>query len=110
MEPLLALAALAVAACFVLFLLAVVGFVLKTVFWVVFFPIRLLLKLIGWVLGAGVAVLLLPFILLVAVVAIAGAILMAVLSILGPLLPVAVVALVGWAIYRASTRHPSPVI
>ena len=110
MGTLIALSAFAVAACFVFAILAVVGFVLKTIFWIVFFPIRFLLKLVFWVLGVGLGVVLLPLVLVIAAVAVIGAILAAILGLLAPLLPVAIVALVGYGIYRASTRHPSPVI
>ena len=103
MELFLALAALAVTACVIVFVIAVVGFIRKAIFWTVFFPIRLLFKVVGWVLGAGLAVLLLPVLLVIVAVAVIGAILMAILSLLAPLLPVAFVALVGWGIYRYST-------
>jgi hypothetical protein len=110
MGTLIALTALAVTACFIFATLAVIGFVLKALFWIVFFPIRFLFKMVFWVLGAGLSVLILPLVLLVGAVAVIGAILAFILSLLAPLLPVAIVALVGWAIYRASTRRPSPVI
>jgi hypothetical protein len=110
MGTLIALSAFAVAACFLFAVLALVGLVLKTILWIVFFPIRFVLKLVFWILGAGIAVLVLPLVLLVAGIAIIGALVAAILSLLAPLLPVAIVALVGWGIYRASTRRPSPVI
>jgi hypothetical protein len=110
MGTLIALSAFAVAACFVFAILALVGFVLKTILWIVFFPIRFILKLVFWILGIGLGVLLLPLILVVAGIAIVGAIVAAILSLLAPVLPIAIVALVGWGIYRASTRRPSPVI
>ena len=110
MGTLIALSAFAVAACFVFVILALVGLVLKTIFWIVFFPIRFLLKLVFWILGVGLGVLVLPIVLIVGGIAIVGAILAAILSLLAPLLPIAIVALVGWGIYRASTRRPSPVI
>lgn len=110
MGTLIALTAIAVTACFVFATLAVVGLVLKTILWLVFFPIRFVFKMVFWLIGAGIAMLLLPLILLVIGVVIIGGIIAAILSLLAPLLPVAIVALVGWAIYRASTRRPSPVI
>jgi hypothetical protein len=110
MGTLIALSAITVAACFVFAILALVGLVLKTVLWIVFFPIRFLLKLVFWILGVGLGVLILPLVLIVGGIAIVGAILAAILSLLAPLLPIAIVALVGWGIYRASTRRPSPVI
>jgi hypothetical protein len=110
MGTLLALSAFAVAACFIFAILALVGLVLKTVLWIVFFPIRFLLKLVFWILSIGLGVLLLPVVLVVAGIALIGAILAAIFSLLAPLLPIGIVALVGWGIYRASTRRPSPVI
>jgi hypothetical protein len=110
MGTLIALTAFAVAGCFIFATLALVGLVIKTVLWIVFFPIRFLLKLVFGILGAGLAMLVLPLMVLVAGIAIIGGIIAALLSLLAPLLPIALVALVGWGIYRASTRRPSPVI
>ena len=110
MGTLLALVILAFIAAFIIGTLALVGFIIKTIFWIVFFPIRFLFKLVFWTVGAGLAALMLPILLIVGVIAIIGSILAAVFALLAPLLPVALVALVGWAIYRGSTRRPSPVI
>ena len=110
MGTLIALSAIAVAACFVFAVLALIGLVLKTILWIVFFPIRFIFKLGFWILGAGLAMLILPLVLLVAGIAIIGALVAAVLSLLAPLLPIAIVALVGWAIYRASTRQASGLV
>jgi hypothetical protein len=105
-----ALVVLAVTIAFFVATLALVGFVIKAIFWIVFFPIRLLFKIVFWTIGAGLAALMIPILLVVAAVVVVGGILAAVFALLAPLLPVALVALVGWAIYRASTRRPSPVI
>ena len=102
MGTIVTLTALAVAAGLVLFTLAVAGFLLKTVFWLVLLPIRFVFKLLFWVLGAGFAVLMLPIILVIGLVGIVGGIVAALLSMLAPMLPILIVALVGWAIYRAS--------
>jgi hypothetical protein len=110
MGPLTALVALAVTIAFFVATLALVGFVLKAIFWIVFFPVRLLFKIVFWTIGAGLAALMIPILFIVAAVVIVGGILAAVFALLAPLLPVALVALVGWAIYRASVRRPSPVI
>jgi hypothetical protein len=107
MDTLAALTALVFMACVFLLGLAIVGIILKTFFWIVFFPIRILFKLVFGVLGAAFGLLILPIVLVIAAVAIIGGIIVALLSFLAPLLPVAIVALVGWAIYRASTRGPS---
>jgi hypothetical protein len=110
MGTLIALVVLAFTVAFIIGTLALVGFIIKAVFWIVFFPIRLLFKMVFWTIGAGLAALMLPIVLVVAAVAVIGSILAAVFALLAPLLPVALVALVGWAIYRGSTRRPSPVI
>jgi hypothetical protein len=110
MGTLIALGAFAVAACLIFTVVALLGLVLKTILWIVLFPVRVILKLVFWIVGAGLGLLVLPVVLLVAAVAIVGALIAAILSLLAPLLPIAIVALVGWGIYRASTRRPSPVI
>jgi hypothetical protein len=110
MFTLFVLASIAAAVLFGFAVLAVVGFLLKIVFWIIFFPIRLVLRLVFGVVGAVIAVALLPLILLVGAVAIVGAILAALFAIIAPLLPLAFVVLIGWVIYRASTRRPSPVL
>jgi hypothetical protein len=110
METLIALGVFVFAAFCLFAAIAFIGLVIKAIFWVVFFPIRLLFKLVFWTLGAGLAVVLMPVILLVVAVAIIGALVTALFSLLAPMIPVALVALVGWAIYRGSTRRPSPVI
>jgi hypothetical protein len=111
MGTLIALTAIVVTAFFCLFaVLAFVGFAVKAAFWLLFFPIRLLFKMIFGLLGAGLALLFAPLMLLFIGIVVIGVILTALVSLLAPLLPVALVALVGWAIYRGSTRRPSPVI
>jgi hypothetical protein len=106
----LALAFMAFAVAFIIGVFALLGFLLKSILWLVFFPIRLLFKLVFWTIGAGLAALMLPILLIVGVVAVIGGILAALFALIAPLLPVALVALVGWAIYRGSVRRPSPVI
>jgi hypothetical protein len=110
MSTLIALTVFAVAGLFIFLTLALIGFVIKAILWMVFFPLRLVFKLLFWILGAGLAVVFLPILLVIVAVVVIGGILAALLSMLAPLLPVAIVALVGWGIYRASTRRPSPVI
>lgn len=110
MGALIALAFLAATIFAIVAVLATIGFILKTILWIVFFPIRFVFKTVFWVLGAGLAALLVPVFLVVAAVVIIGGIIAALLAMLAPLIPIALVALVGWAIYRASVRRPSPVI
>jgi hypothetical protein len=80
----------------------IVGFVVKTILWLVFLPIRFLFKLIFWTLGAGFAAIVLPILLVGALVVVIGGVIAALFAMIVPLLPVILVALVGWAIYRAS--------
>lgn len=96
------------ALCLTGFLL--IGFLLKLVFWVVFLPFRILFKILfgvgGLLLGAVVAPLLVVVLGAGLVVAVVGALLAIVL----PLLPVMLLAFVGWAIYRGTRRRESPVV
>lgn len=110
MEAFIVLAFIACAVLFIVGTLALIGFVLKILLWTVFFPIRIILKLVFGIIGFGLAALLLPIILVVAGIAVVGALIAAVFALLAPLLPVLLLGLVGWAIYRASSRRPSPVI
>ena len=104
MSGLIALAVIALAVCFLLGTLALIGFVLKFLFWVVLFPIRLVLKLVFGILGIGLAVVAAPVVFLIAGVAIFAALAAAIIAIVMPLLPVILLGLLGWAIYGMSTR------
>ena len=104
MSGLIALAVIAVAVCCVLATLTLIGFVLKLLFWVVLFPIRLALKLVFGIVGVGLAVIAAPIVLLVSGIAIFAALVAAVIAIVTPLLPVILLLLLGWAIYRISSR------
>lgn len=105
MTTLLALLVIGVAVFFILGALALVGLVLKFLFWVVLFPIRLALKLVFGIVGFGLAALLAPILFVVVAIAAVGAILAAIAALLAPLLPLLLVGVVGWLIYRASTNH-----
>lgn len=102
---LVALLVIGAAIFFVVATVAVIGFVLKLLFWVVLFPIRLALKLVFGIIGFGLAALLAPILFLVAGIAVIGAILAAIVALLAPLMPLLLVVLVGWLIYRASTNR-----
>jgi hypothetical protein len=103
MSGAIALAVLAFAAFFILATIALLGFLVKVLFWAVLFPIRLALKLTFGLLGLALGAIVLPFVLLVAGIAVIGAIVAALFALLAPLLPVLLLVLVGWAIYRASS-------
>jgi hypothetical protein len=102
MMTLLFVAAAGAAVIVLLSVLALLGFFLKLVFWVVFLPIRLIFGALGLLLGALAAPLVLA---VLAIAAIAG-----IAAILLPLTPILILALVGWAIYKSAVRRPSPVV
>lgn len=107
----LILASLVMVALLGLAAVAFVGFLIKALLWTVFFPVRLVLKLVFGALGVVFGVLLVPIIVLVAGLAIVGALIAALVAIVAPLIPFVLLALVGWAVYKASTRRaPAQVI
>ena len=82
--------------------------------WLITFPLRLLFKLIGGILGLVFGLLgslfgliIGPVVMIVVAVALIGAFLTAVVSLLAPLLPVVLLGLLVWAIYRV-TKRPNP--
>src|SRR5688572_27927992 len=99
MSGFIALADIALAAFFILGTIALIGLVLKILFWAIFFPIRLALKLVFGLLGLGFAVVLMPIVVIVAGIAVIGALIAALFALLAPLVPVLLLGLVGWAIY-----------
>lgn len=110
MSGVAALAIIAIAAFFILGAIALVGLVLKVLLWAVFFPIRLAFKLVFGLLGVALGAIVLPFVLLLAGIAVVVALVAGLIALITPLLPVILLLLVGWAIYRVSLRRPSPVI
>jgi hypothetical protein len=102
MSGLVAIAAIVFVALCIAGTVAVIVFVLKVLFWVVLFPIRLAFKLAFGILGVGFAAIVAPLVLVIGGIAIVGALLAALFAIVAPLLPVILLGLVGWAIYRAS--------
>jgi hypothetical protein len=103
MPELLALAVIAVGVVFLLGTIALIGFVLKVLFWAVLFPIRLAFKVIFGLGGLVLGAVLVPIVLVVVAVAVIGALIAGVIALVTPLLPVILLGLVGWAIYRASS-------
>jgi hypothetical protein len=110
MSGFVALAVLAFAIFFIVAAFALVGFLLKILFWAVLFPIRLVFKLLFGLVGLTLGAVLLPFVLLVAGIAVIGALVAGLIALITPILPVLIFLFVGWAIYRVSSRRPSPVI
>jgi hypothetical protein len=95
------------ALCFAALLL--VGFVLKLAFWLVFLPFRVLFKLVFGIGGLLIGVLAAPIVLLLVAIGVIVAVLAALAAIVLPLLPVILLGLGGWAIYRGAGRRASPV-
>jgi hypothetical protein len=96
---------------FGLLVVGVVGGVLKLVFWLLFLPFRLALKLLalpflalGLLLKVLFGLLLLPLFLVLGVVAIVGFGLVAVLGLLVPILPLVVAGLVVWGLVKLFSR------
>ncbi len=88
----------------VMFAFAVVGFAIRAVVWLLFLPFRLL----RGVFHVAFGLVLLPFLIvggvLLGIVVLIGGI----LSMLASFLPLLVVGLIGWAIYRASHHRHAP--
>ena len=88
--------------------LAIAGTLLAMVCWVVLLPIRMLFRMTVDPLGGFFGVILLPLLLLAVGVIVVGALVAAVIGAIIPsLLPLAAVALIGWAIYKGATRNRS---
>jgi hypothetical protein len=96
---------------FGLLVVGLVGGLLKLVFWLLFLPFRLALKLLalpflalGLLLKLTVGVLLLPVFLVFGVLALVGFGLVAVLGLLVPLLPLIIAGLVVWGLVKFFSR------
>lgn len=105
------LLALATLLLFGLLIVGVVAGLLKLVFWLVFLPFRLALKLLalpfialGLLLKVIFGVLLLPVFLVLGCVVLAGAGLVALLGLLAPLLPLVLAGLVVWGLVKLFSR------
>ena len=77
--------------------------------WLVLLPLRILFKLIFGLVGGLIGLLVAPIIMLVVGVALVGAFFAAALALLTPLIPLALLFLLGWGLYRLFVR-PSPAI
>jgi hypothetical protein len=105
------LLALATILLFGLLVIGIVGGLLKMVFWLLFLPFRLALKLLtlpflalGLLLKLVFGVLLLPLFLVLGLLALAGLGLVAVLGLLAPLLPLILAGLVVWGLVKLFSR------
>jgi hypothetical protein len=91
---------------------------IAAVVWLVTLPFRLLFGLVFGVLGglfrlvfgiggALIGIILFPLVIVVAGIALVGAFVAAMLALLTPLIPVVLLALLGWGMYRASRPRTS---
>jgi len=88
--------------------------VIGAAIWLILIPIRLLFRLAGVILGmalgliGGVLGLIIgPIVAVIAAIVVIGAVLAAALPLVAPLLPVALLGLLVWAVYRLAKR-PTP--
>ena len=79
-----------------------VAFLIKMVCWAILLPLRLLFKLTFGLGGLVIGAVLAPVLILLVVAAVVVALVAAILSALLPLLPIVLLGLVGWAIYRSA--------
>jgi hypothetical protein len=105
------LLALATLLLFGLFVIGVVGGLLKLVFWLLFLPLRLAVRLLalpflalGFLLKLLFGLLLLPVFLVVGAVALVGFGLVALFGLLVPLLPLVLAGLVVWGLVKLFSR------
>lgn len=89
--------------------------ILGLVFGLVFGAFGLVFGVVGWifrlvfgVFGAILGLIFGPLLLLILGVALVGGLIVGLFSLLAPLVPVILLGLVGWGIYRISTNRPSP--
>ena len=91
----LALAALLLGSIVALPLLAVVALI-----WLVLLPIRWLFKLVFWMAGALLGLLLAPVVVIAVGIVLVGAFVASLLALLVPLAPIVLLALLVWGAYR----------
>jgi hypothetical protein len=97
--------------------LAVPLLVVGGIVWLVMLPIKLLFgfvfgglfRVVFGVVGAILGLVLAPLVLVVAGIALVGAFLVALVALLTPLIPVVLLLLLGWGIYRVAIR-PTPAL
>jgi hypothetical protein len=94
---------------FFLFILFAV-FALCVAFWLVTLPFRILFGLLFGLGGALLRLLLAPLMLLVVGLVLFALLLAAVVAVLVPLVPIALLGLATWAIFRAMTRRSVPAV
>lgn len=96
---------------------AVPFLVIGALIWLVMLPFKLLFgfvfgrlfRLVFGVLGAVLGLILAPIVMVVVGLAVAGAFLAAVVALLAPLIPVALLLLLGWGIFRLARPKVQPI-
>jgi hypothetical protein len=85
--------------------------IVGAVIWLITLPFRLLFgglfRLIFGIGGALLGIVLAPLILVVVAIAVVGAFVAAVLALLTPLIPVMLLVLFGWGVYRIARPRPA---
>ncbi len=92
--------ALVLAAVMVAGVVAIPLLAIGAVIWLVLLPVRWLFKLVFWLGGALLGLLIAPIVLIVVAVAVVGAFVTALLALLAPLTPLVLLALLAWGAYR----------
>lgn len=90
--------------------LVVLHFALGALVWLVLLPFRLLFKMVFGLGGLVLGVLLAPLLAVLAAVVVVGAIIVAALSLLAPLVPLVLLAGFGWALYRLFVSGHPPAV
>ena len=85
---------------------AIIGTLLKLVFWLLLLPLRLAFGLVAGAVGIVAGIVALPL----AMIGIALAAIVALAALLVPVLPLLVLAAIGWATHKSVSRHPSPIV
>ena len=86
-------------------LIAIPILAVASIVWLVLLPFKLLFKLIFGMGGMLLGLLAAPFLMLIVGVVLVGALLAGVLALLAPLLPIALLAVFAWALYRLISRR-----
>ena len=86
--------------------LAIAGTIVAMVCWAVLLLVRMLFRITVAPLGGFFGIVLLPLLLSVVGIIVVGTIIAVAIGVIVPgLLPLAAVALIGWAIYKGATRN-----
>jgi hypothetical protein len=81
--------------------------VVRAIFWVVTLPFRIFFKILFGIGGAVIGLLVAPFFAIIVAIGVVVSVVVGVVSLLAPLLPVVLLGLFGWAVYRLAVRKPA---